>query len=272
VFGEKYPDVVRVVSVGVPVDDLLRDPTNAKWMDYSVEFCGGTHVRNTREIERFVLISEEAVAKGIRRVVGVSGEAAKAADAAAKQLAAELEALAKSPHADALADLARRVDAEALPLRARLQLRQRVAAVQKTLKEQSREQAAAGAGALHAKVDELLGGATNAGGACVLVAELPDATMDQLKSAADRAKQKSGSAAVFLAARGANGLSLVAAVTDDLVKRGVKAGDWIRAVAPLVGGGGGGPPTMAQAGGKSPEKLPDALAESRRWIEQRLAS
>ena len=79
VFGEKYPNKVRVVSIGADIDAMLRDPTNPKWMQYSVEFCGGTHLKNSKEAEEFVLVHEEAVAKGVRRLVGLTGEKAKEA-------------------------------------------------------------------------------------------------------------------------------------------------------------------------------------------------
>jgi alanyl-tRNA synthetase/REP element-mobilizing transposase RayT len=102
VFGEKYPDRVRVVSIGAPIGDeenptastLLGSPDDPRWMDYSVEFCGGTHVKRTSEIEAFALVSEEGVAKGIRRVVGVSGEKARAAIAEGERLVADARALA----------------------------------------------------------------------------------------------------------------------------------------------------------------------------------
>ena len=83
VFGEVYPDPVRVVSVGPSISDLLSDPSNDDWKSYSIEFCGGTHLANTGDAERFVILSEEGIAKGIRRVVGATRGAAAAAEAAA---------------------------------------------------------------------------------------------------------------------------------------------------------------------------------------------
>jgi len=97
VFGEKYPDKVRVVSIGVPIEDLLRDPKNAEWLKYSVEFCGGTHVKNTSEIGSFVLTHEEGVAKGVRRVVGIAGELAAKAQTLGAELLSEARALSEPP-------------------------------------------------------------------------------------------------------------------------------------------------------------------------------
>ncbi|MGB2987694.1 MAG: alanine--tRNA ligase, partial [Phycisphaerae bacterium] len=97
VFGEKYADPVRVVSVGADIQAMIRNPDDSEWMKYPVELCGGTHLKRSSEAERFVLVSEEAVAKGIRRVVGVTGEAAKQAEEAGQALLAEAEALAGKP-------------------------------------------------------------------------------------------------------------------------------------------------------------------------------
>ncbi|CAM9903524.1 unnamed protein product, partial [Hapterophycus canaliculatus] len=86
VFGEVYPDPVRVVSVGFPVDDMAKDPSREEWATSSVEFCGGTHVSNTREAEAFVITEETAVAKGVRRITAITGPAAKEAMAAGQAL------------------------------------------------------------------------------------------------------------------------------------------------------------------------------------------
>jgi alanyl-tRNA synthetase len=99
---------------------------------------------------------------------------------------------------------------------------------------------------------------------------MPDAPAEQLKHGVDIIKQKCGSAAILLGMRTDDKATLLAAMTDDLVKRGLKAGDLVKAVAKLVSGGGGGPPTMAQAGGKHPAKLLEALEAGRAWINERL--
>ncbi len=273
VFGEKYPERVRVVSIGRPVEDLLRDPGNAEWRRYSIEFCGGTHVKRTSEIEAFVLVAEEAVAKGVRRVVGISGSAAREAIKLGEALLAEAQELAKSPGDDVaarVADLQRRVEAATIPLRARHALRERLAELQQLVRQQQKAAAAESAGVARERLEELLKDAPRRGETTLVVGEMPDVPADQLKHAADVARSKCGSAAVLFGVRAGEKAMLLAAMTDDLIQRGLKAGDLVKAIAPLVGGGGGGPPTLAQAGGKSPEKLAEALEAGRAWIIQKL--
>ena len=273
VFGEKYPPRVRVVSIGQPVSALLSSPDNADWRGYSIEFCGGTHVRRTGEIEQFVLTAEEAVAKGIRRLVGVSGPVAKRAIETARQLAGQADALGNSEGdvlAEGIAAITAALADAVLPLRDKHALRERVATLQQRVKQQAKAHAAEAADVVKEQVEHLLGSAEKIGGTTVLVAELPDVPVDQLKTGADIARQKSGSAAVFFGVKQGEKVLLLAAMSDDLVKKGVKAGDLVKQVAPLVEGGGGGPPTMAQAGGKNPGKLPEALEAARAWIRGKL--
>jgi len=97
VFGETYPDKVRVVSVGADIDAMLAAPKNPEWMKYPVEFCGGTHLKRSSEAERFALILEEGVAKGVRRLVGITGETARQAEEAGQSLLTEVQALADKP-------------------------------------------------------------------------------------------------------------------------------------------------------------------------------
>ncbi len=346
IFGEKYPDQVRVVSIGVPVtpeeaakegrsDSLLANPGNPEWRNYSIEFCGGTHVKSTGEIGRFVLVSEEAVAKGVRRVVGVTGEKADEAARRAEELHAHAAVLrrmlseesdaaeerhegtkarrhggegtgnreqgtegragdasntgdsSRSPIPDprspatespSVEDVAKQVSAFAqqiseavIPVRDRHTLREAVADLQKLLKERQKGDAAAAQDVVMNRVRELLASAEKIGDTTVMVAEMPDVPVDQLKTGADAVKQKCGSAAVLFGTRSDGRALLLAAMSDDLIKLGLKAGDLVKEVARIVGGGGGGPPTMAQAGGKDPSKLPEALEAGRVWIKARLS-
>ena len=265
VFGEKYPDTVRVVSIGASVDDLLANPTNPEWMEFSVEFCGGTHVQSTREIGSFVLVEESAVAKGIRRVVGVTGQAATDAIAAGKRLLARLDEARRQDTASVIAELQKAIAETPLRVVDRQKLRDGVTELQEIAKKQQKQAAAASADSLVERAPTLLDAAKRIGSTAVVVAELPESPADAIKTLCDSLKQRAGSAAIFLGTRGEKA-TLLAAVTDDLVKRGVKAGDCIKAIAPIVEGGGGGPPTMAQAGGKNPAKLAEALAAAEQWV------
>jgi alanyl-tRNA synthetase len=273
VFGERYPDQVRVMSIGVPVAQLRANPDNPEWRQYSVEFCGGTHLRNTGAIEHFVIVAEEAVAKGIRRVVGMTGPTAKLIEDCGAALVARAEQLrtaAPEEVATGLAELQNTLATAAIPVRHRAQLNELMAELQKIVKQQQKADAADAAEVVKAKVLELLPSAEKIGETTVLVAEMPDVPVDQLKTGADMVKQKCGSAAVLFGVRGEDKALLLAAMTDDLIKKGLKAGDLVKAVAKVVKGGGGGPPTMAQAGGKDPAKIPDALEAGQAWIRERL--
>ncbi len=119
VFGEKYPPVVRVVSIGAPVRDLLADPANTRWRQFSVEFCGGTHLVGSGDASQFALVTEESVSKGIRRIVGLTGKAAAVADGAAQRAAASIEQARSAPEAELSGFIAslNRILTETLPLR-----------------------------------------------------------------------------------------------------------------------------------------------------------
>jgi alanyl-tRNA synthetase len=300
VFGERYPDEVRVMSIGVPVEDLIRNPDNAEWRKYSIEFCGGTHLSNTADIERFVVASEEAVAKGIRRIVGLSGSAADLAVELGDALLKRAERLRAGPAeqvAGGLSELQNTLATAVIPVRHRLRLRGLIDELQSIVRQQQKSDAADATRAVKAHVAVLLEQAQKIGDTTVVIGELPDLSVDQLKTGADMIKQKCGSAAVLLGVRvlpqednqsrdrqgGSAGVSpantrpgpaskalLLAAMTPDLVKKGLKAGDLVKAIAPIIGGAGGGPPTMAQAGGRALDKLADALAAGRKWLTDRL--
>jgi len=244
VFGEKYPDPVRVVMVGTDNPAHLT-------ADMSVEFCGGTHVPRTGTIGLFRLVSQEGVAKGVRRVTAVTGRAAYA-DAQAR--GAVLEELAGRFQCKP-DELAARVDA----------LQEQV----KKLQDQLKKGAAADLGSV---IDKLLDAAPTLGGATVVIGQLPEGTTtDAARVQVDRVRQRVGASFVVFGWTEEGGkVPFLAAMTADLVKKGVKAGDVVKQVAAVAGGSGGGKPDLAQAGGKDAAKLPVALAKARELAEQLL--
>ena len=232
VFGEKYPDPVRVVLIGPESPALATH-------DDSVEFCGGTHLRRTGSVGFFRLVSQEAVAKGVRRVTAVTGRVAAQETA---RLAATLD------------DLTARFQcrAEELPTR--------VEAMQEEVKKLKAQLAKGAAADLAGAVDKLLAAAPVVNGTTIIVGRIPAVPGEQVRIQIDRIRQKVGSSIVVFGSVDDEGkVPLVVALSADLVKKGLKAGDLLKPVAEVVGGKGGGKPEIAQAGGKDPAKLDEAL-------------
>ncbi len=235
VFGEKYPDPVRVVLIGPETPEQAT-------ADDSVEFCGGTHVSRTGTIGYFKIASQEAVAKGIRRITAVTGRVAA-------------ESLAKITAA--VDDLAARFQCKPE------ELGTRVDALQEELKQAKAKLAKAAAADLGAAVDALLAEATERNGTKIVVGRLAGGTGEQVREQANRVRQKVPSAFVCFVWEDDGKVPVLVALTPDLVKKGLKAGDIVKQVAAVVGGSGGGKPDMAQAGGKDASKIDDAVAKAK---------
>ena len=224
-FGEKYDSRVRVVSVG----------------EYSVELCGGTHVRRTGDIGLFVVTQEGSIASGVRRVEAITGRRAEQYVAGLRARTQELtRVLGLGPGQDAVKRTAELVDENK-------RLRRDLQAAQAKL-----------AGGLSG---DLLQSATDVNGAKVLAARVDVATVDALRDLADTLRKDMKSGVAVLSADVDDKIVFLAMVTDDLVKRGVKAGDLVNRVAKITGGGGGGKPNLAQAGGRDKERWQEALDE-----------
>jgi alanyl-tRNA synthetase len=274
VFGEKYPPLVRVVSVGVPVDELLKDPSNEKWRAYSIEFCGGTHLGDSAEAQAFAVTAEESVSKGIRRIVAVTGEPAQRALAAAQTLDGAIEKAKQTPDAELsgqVAAIQKFMTEGTLPLLARRRAQAAIGQLQGRLKAFEKSSAASGPQLdVQALSAQLLQQAESSGGGTIVVTAIAGADDNQLRSLIDSLRKKAPSHGLLLASAGESKVSFVSAVSDDLVAKGLKAGDWVREAAKVAGGGGGGRPQMAQAGGKDPSKLNDALEAARAWARKQL--
>ncbi len=265
VFGETYPDPVRVVSIGAKVNDLLATPDKGAWRGMSIEFCGGTHVASTAAIGAFVILEESAVAKGVRRLVCLTGDAARAASDAGVELLRRAEAAASLDGAalDAEAHaLGARIDAGSVPMTDRASARRAVEALQERIKSARKASAAAGRDSAIDAAREI---AANADGV-VIVAEIPaGGDRASLLAAMDVVRARRPDAAVMLLSVDAAGgkVSIAAGVPDELIKKGLKAGDWVRAASEACGGKGGGRPDSAQGGGTQIDKLPAAVAAAR---------
>ena len=271
VFGERYPDPVRVVSIGRRVGELLADPERAEWMNNSIEFCGGTHVARTGEIEGFTLTTEEAVAKGVRRVIALTGTAAIEARAAGVELLKRLEEAGGFSDEDleaALPGLMEEVDDTVLPYAARFAFRARCEELQARVKAMKKAQAKADrAGAVDQAraIAECVGDGGSVGAAALIVAEISGAGAEALRSAMDVIRDRHPESAVLLLSGDddANKVAIIAWVPEGMIAQGLKAGDWVREVAKVCGGGGGGRADMAQAGGKDVTKIGEAMERGR---------
>ncbi|MCC7387377.1 MAG: alanine--tRNA ligase [Phycisphaerales bacterium] len=270
VFGEAYPDPVRVVSIGVPVQKLLDRADNPEWMEYSVEFCGGTHLGSTGEAKSFALIHETGIAKGIRRVEALTGVPAIAAHAAADEAEKRVRS-AGSLSGEALtteaAAIAAELDQLTLPAARKAALRDRLGELQEKVKAAAKGVAkakAAEAQDMARRIAQGHGGSTEP----VLIAEL-DTGGDRaaLQAALKTIQDMCPTSAVLLASVDRDGekpsVAIIAGVPGPLVGRGLKAGDWVREAAQVLGGKGGGRPEQAQGGGPEVDRLSEALKTAR---------
>ncbi|GMV25478.1 MAG: alanine--tRNA ligase [Phycisphaerae bacterium] len=269
VFGEQYPDPVRVVSIGQPVDDLIDAPANPAWNELSVEFCGGTHVESTLRLAALAVISEEAVAKGVRRVVALTGGPAVAAYAAADRLAQRVLAATQLPdHALApeVNAIAGEIEKTPLPASKRGELRSNLAGLAERAKaaeknaSKLREQAAAQMASQIAQSAQMAGDEI-----IVTTIDVADDRAALLAAVSTVRNICPRSAVMLFAADSSGKVTVMAAVPDGLIARGLKAGDWVREACSIMGGKGGGKPDAAQGGAADSTRLKPAIDHARQW-------
>ncbi|MCF2972503.1 alanine--tRNA ligase [Synechococcus sp. Nb3U1] len=234
-FGEKYSEQVRVID----------------FPGVSMELCGGTHVNNTAEIGLFKIISETGIAAGIRRIEAVAGPAVleylNERDSVVRELSAQFKAKPQ-------------------------EIPERIVALQTELKTTQKELEETRAKLALLQAEQLLEQAISVGGLKILVAELGSTDAEALKTAAEHLLHKLGEGAIVLGSLPEPGkVSWVAAFSPLVQKKGLKAGSFIGEIAKLTGGGGGGRPNLAQAGGKQPEKLPEALQVAQEQLQMALS-
>jgi len=230
-FGEKYGDEVRVLSIGS-----------------SKELCGGTHVVRTGDIGLFKIVSESGVAAGVRRIEAVTGEGALALMQQREQLLRQVSNIVKVQPQEAVA---------------------RIAQVLENVKSLEKELAALKSKLASSQGDDLVVQVQDVNGVKVLAAELAGADVATLRDTLDKLKDKLQSATIVLASVSDGKVTIIAGVTKDQIGK-VKAGELVNFVAQQVGGKGGGRPDMAQAGGTQPENLAKALAGVSEWVKAKL--
>ena len=223
-FGEKYGDLVRVVNIG----------------DYSIELCGGVHVVNTSEIGIFKITSESGIGAGVRRIEAITSQ--EAFDVLHEE-ESRLKAIASLVKAPQLKDAVSRVEQ-----------------LQEQLKEIQKENDQLLAKLANAEAADIFENVQTVGDVSYIAAQVNVKDMNQLRQLADQWKQKELSDVLVLGTAQGDKVSLLAGMTKEMNNKGLKAGDLIKAIAPLVGGGGGGRTNMAQAGGKNPAGLPEAIS------------
>ncbi|MYZ04202.1 alanine--tRNA ligase [Lactobacillus salivarius] len=232
-FGDKYGDTVRVVKVG----------------DYSMEFCGGTHVANTNEIGLFKIVSESGVGAGVRRIEAVTSEEAfeflEERNQLLRQSADELKIVQ-------IKEVPRKIE----------QLQEQVKLLEQQKQALEDKFASQQAGDIFKNIKDI-------NGKTLIAGQVNVSGMSQLRQLADQWKEKQLSDVLVLATATADGkVNLITAISSDAVKKGYKAGDLIKAIAPKVGGGGGGRPDLAQAGGKKLEGIQEALKAAEDWLNK----
>ncbi|MGN0505177.1 MAG: alanine--tRNA ligase [Lachnospiraceae bacterium] len=232
-FGEKYGDTVRVVGMG----------------DFSKELCGGTHVTNTGVISVFKILSESGIAAGVRRIEAITGE--------------EVFAYYKKQEEELLAAAKAAKTEPAL-------LVKKIEAMQEELRAAHSENEKLKAKLANNSVGDMMSQVKEKGGVKLLAAQIPDTDMNSLRNLGDQMKEKLGDSVILLASALEGKVNLVAMATDAAMAKGAHAGNLIKEVAVLVGGGGGGRPNMAQAGGKNPAGIADAVKKAYEVMETQI--
>ena len=268
VFGEVYPDPVRVVSIGQPVADLLESPSNTAWSELSVEFCGGTHVTTTAQIGSFALISEEAVAKGVRRIAGLTGKKAEEAIHAADTAEARIKSvglLSDDRLSAEIPALAKLLDDAIMPASRKSALRAMISTLQERAKGAAKLQAA-GRHAEAVREAKVLAESAQLSNQMIIVGSI-EAGDDRaaLNAAIGVVRDSNPRAAIMLFSvdHPTGKVQINALVPESLIQKGLKAGDWLREAAVVVGGKGGGKADSAQGGGTDASKIKEAIMSAR---------
>ena len=266
VFGEVYPDPVRVVSVGVPVSTLLADPSRDEWLGYSVEFCGGTHVKNTSDAGAFALMSEEAVGKGVRRVVGVTGKLAADAIVEGERVMERLQAAAAMSDMDlsaCLSEIKSSLETVVISSVVRGRAREHITALTKRVAELAKKQASANKERCVRRATELVAAASAAGKTAVVFDAQVGMDNAAVREAVTAANKKQADVAIMVVSADdeKDRVAAFAGVPADL-QATIDCTAWVRATLAPIQGKGGGKKGTAQGQGVGASKLSECIREA----------
>ncbi|KAI9008586.1 tRNA synthetases class II (A)-domain-containing protein [Hyaloraphidium curvatum] len=272
VFGEVYPDPVRVVSVGADVDEILADSTNIKWRSFSVEFCGGTHVAKTGDIKSFKLLEEGSIAKGIRRIVAVTGEDAIALIRNYEKIAPMVDRLQTLPVEDleaALRLVEQEMNAVALPAVEKAALRRKFDAAKVKFDDADKKRKAEVGRQAAEKIKQALDG-----GAKAVVVSVPVEGNSKILSQAivQGTKGFSDRAVMVVSSDDSEATIYQCTVSKDLIGKGLTATEWANEVSSLLGGRHGGRAESAQGQAPRSGKIDEAIAAAEAFAKLKLGS
>lgn len=268
VFDETYPDPVRVVSIGIPVEELVKDPDSAAGSLTSIEFCGGTHLQNSGHASPFVIVSEEAIAKGIRRIVAVTGAEAQKAQRKADSLHQSLSALGdkvkqqKAPNKDMqkeIADMTESIGTAVISQWQKDEMRETLKGLKKIMDDLDRSYKADIQNRVLEKTNEVIQSNPNQP---LLIMEMETgASAKALNESLKLLKKNSPQTAamLFTVDPDAGKITCLCQVPQDVANRGLKASEWVQELCPLLDGKGGGKDMSAQATGRNTQCLQEAL-------------
>ncbi len=239
--------------------DLVANPSNEAWQECAVEFCGGTHLVSCEGAGNFIILHEQALASGTRRITAITGVPAKAAQDAGLSLLQQIidaESLDGQALCDSYDELSKLVDELTLSQQSKHAARASLQKILTRVKEMQKQSASSRRDVVLEQARVIAESDQN-----IVVASIDGGDKDSMMTALDavRSKRPDGAAILFTADQEEGKVIIVAGVSGALIGQGLKAGDWVREAAKVCGGGGGGRPDTAQAGGKNPEKVPAAM-------------
>ncbi|XP_035232670.1 LOW QUALITY PROTEIN: alanine--tRNA ligase, cytoplasmic-like [Stegodyphus dumicola] len=281
VFGEVYPDPVRVVSIGIPVDELLSDPSGPGGTATSVEFCGGTHLKRSGHVGDFVISSEEAIAKGIRRIVALTGPEASKAIKRSELLQNEVEniknlindknrKISEKEIVKKVVELTEEISQSSISYWKKDEMRTNLKNLKKQLDDLDRANKAAIVHTITEEAKQMFQG--DAKDVPFIVHEFKaGSNAKALDAALKQIKQFSPSTAAMFFTRDDEKVLCMSSVPANATSKGLKANEWVQQVSQTIGGKGGGKPESAQATGTNAAAVPEAINLAKKFAEMKLA-